>query len=55
VENIEETVWEKFILLALASSYLYLNVNIGGFTENKAIYSSLLNKFVLMQKGSVAR
>lgn len=46
VENIEETVWEKFIFIsALASATSYLNENIGGIlnnTENKAIYSSLL-------------
>ncbi|MFV8357484.1 ketopantoate reductase family protein [Flavobacterium sp. XS1P32] len=48
VENIEETVWEKFIFIsALASATSYLNVNIGGILnnpENKAIYSSLLNE-----------
>ncbi|MDZ4329721.1 MAG: 2-dehydropantoate 2-reductase N-terminal domain-containing protein, partial [Flavobacterium sp.] len=47
VENIEETVWEKFIFIsALASATSYLNQNIGGILnhpENKAVYSSLLN------------
>ena len=48
VENIEETVWEKFIFIsALASATSYLNQNIGGILnhpENKAVYSSLLNE-----------
>ncbi|MFV8344108.1 ketopantoate reductase family protein [Flavobacterium sp. XS2P39] len=48
VENIEETVWEKFIFIsALASATSYLNQNIGGILNNptsKAIYSSLLNE-----------
>ncbi|MES2804945.1 MAG: 2-dehydropantoate 2-reductase [Bacteroidota bacterium] len=48
VENIEETVWEKFIFIsALASATSYLNQNIGGilnYPENKAVYSSLLNE-----------
>lgn len=57
VENIEETVWEKFIFIsALASATSYLNENIGGIlnnTENKAIYSSLLNEIaaVAVAKG----
>ena len=57
VENIEETVWEKFIFIsALASATSYLNVNIGGILknpENKAIYSSLLNEItaVAVAKG----
>ena len=57
VENIEETVWEKFIFIsALASVTTYLNVNIGGILnnpENKAIYSSLLNEItaVAIAKG----
>ncbi|MFV8334208.1 ketopantoate reductase family protein [Flavobacterium sp. GSP14] len=57
VENIEETVWEKFIFIsALASATTYLNVNIGGIlnnAENKAIYSSLLNEItaVAIAKG----
>ncbi|MFV8353455.1 ketopantoate reductase family protein [Flavobacterium sp. XS2P14] len=57
VENIEETVWEKFIFIsALASATSYLNVNIGGILnnpENKAIYSSLLNEItaVAIAKG----
>lgn len=48
IENIEETVWEKFIFIsALASATSYLNQNIGGilnYPENKAVYSSLLNE-----------
>ncbi len=48
VENIEETVWEKFIFIsALASATSYLNQNIGGILnhpENKAVYISLLNE-----------
>ena len=57
VENIEETVWEKFIFIsALASATSYLNVNIGGILnnpENKAIYGSLLNEItaVAVAKG----
>jgi 2-dehydropantoate 2-reductase len=57
VENIEETVWEKFIFIsALASATSYLNQNIGGILnnpENKAIYSSLLNEItaVAVAKG----
>jgi 2-dehydropantoate 2-reductase len=48
VENIEETVWEKFIFIsALASATSYLNQNIGGILnnpENKTVYISLLNE-----------
>ncbi|MFV8372112.1 ketopantoate reductase family protein [Flavobacterium sp. LB2P74] len=48
VENIEETVWEKFIFIsALASATSYLNQNIGeilNHPENKAVYISLLNE-----------
>jgi 2-dehydropantoate 2-reductase len=48
VENIEETVWEKFIFIsALASATSYLNQNIGAIlnnSTNKAIYISLLNE-----------
>nr|WP_309757137.1 2-dehydropantoate 2-reductase [Flavobacterium sp.] len=57
VENIEETIWEKFIFIsALASATSYLNVNIGEILnnpENKAIYSSLLNEItaVAIAKG----
>ena len=57
VENIEETVWEKFIFIsALASATSYLNVNIGGILdnpENKAIYRSLVNEIyaVAVAKG----
>jgi 2-dehydropantoate 2-reductase len=52
VENIEETVWEKFIFIsALASATSYLNQNIGGILnhpENKAVYSSLLNEITAL-------
>ncbi|MDD2674948.1 MAG: 2-dehydropantoate 2-reductase [Flavobacterium sp.] len=57
VENIEETVWEKFIFIsALASVTSYLNENIGGILnnpDNKAIYISLLNEItaVALAKG----
>ena len=57
VENIEETVWEKFIFIsALASATSYFNVNIGGILdnpENKAIYRSLVNEIsaVAVAKG----
>ncbi|MFV8378792.1 ketopantoate reductase family protein [Flavobacterium sp. LB3R33] len=57
VENIEETVWEKFIFIsALASATTYLNENIGGILNNpnnKAIYISLLNEItaVALAKG----
>lgn len=48
VENIEETVWEKFIFISpLASVTSYLNQNIGGILNNpanKAIYISLLRE-----------
>lgn len=56
-ENIEETVWEKFIFIsALASATSYFNVNIGGILdnpENKAIYRSLVNEIsaVAVAKG----
>ncbi|MBB1193517.1 2-dehydropantoate 2-reductase [Flavobacterium sp. SOK18b] len=46
VENIEETVWEKFIFIsALASATSYLNQNIGGILNNpsnKELYNALL-------------
>ncbi len=57
VENIEETVWEKFIFIsALASATSYLNQNIGEILkhpENKAVYISLLNEIaaVALAKG----
>lgn len=48
VDNIEETVWEKFIFIsALASSTSYLNQNIGEILNNKkskAVYVELLNE-----------
>lgn len=57
VENIEETVWEKFIFIsALASATSYLNENIGGIlnnSRNKELYNSLLNEIsnVALAKG----
>ena len=57
VENIEETVWEKFIFIsALASATSYLNQNIGGVLNNpeyKEFYISLLNEItaVAVAKG----
>jgi 2-dehydropantoate 2-reductase len=57
VENIEETVWEKFIFIsALASATSYLNQNIGGILNNpeyKEFYISLLNEItaVAVAKG----
>ena len=57
VENIEETVWEKFIFIsALASATSYLNQNIGGILnnpENKGLYLALLNEItaVALAKG----
>jgi 2-dehydropantoate 2-reductase len=59
VENIEETVWEKFIFIsALASASSYLNQNIGQILnnpENKKVYISLLNEItaVAAAKGLV--
>jgi 2-dehydropantoate 2-reductase len=48
VENIDETVWEKFIFIsALASTTSYLNQNIGDILNNpesKAIYIALLHE-----------
>jgi 2-dehydropantoate 2-reductase len=43
-----------YFISALASATTYLNVNIGGILnnpENKAIYSSLLNKITAVAKG----
>jgi 2-dehydropantoate 2-reductase len=57
VENIEETIWEKFIFIsALASATSYLNQNIGGILNNpeyKEFYISLLNEItaVAVAKG----
>jgi 2-dehydropantoate 2-reductase len=52
VENIEETVWEKFIFIsALASATSYLNQNIGQIlsnSESKQVYISLLNEIALV-------
>ncbi|MBF4493064.1 2-dehydropantoate 2-reductase [Flavobacterium sp. MR2016-29] len=53
-ENIEETVWEKFIFIsALASATSYLNENIGQILENKkskALYKELLNEIEAVAK-----
>ncbi|MBS7231217.1 2-dehydropantoate 2-reductase [Flavobacterium psychroterrae] len=53
-ENIEETVWEKFIFIsALASATSYLNQNIGKILSNpesKAVYVELLNEIELVAK-----
>nr|WP_315251948.1 2-dehydropantoate 2-reductase [uncultured Flavobacterium sp.] len=52
VENIEKTVWEKFIFIsALASATSYLNQNIGQILSNresKQTYISLLNEIALV-------
>lgn len=52
VENIEETVWEKFIFIsALASATSYLNLNIGQILSNpdaKAVYIELLKEIELV-------
>lgn len=54
VENIEETVWEKFIFIsALATVTSYLNQNIGEILSNpdaKAMYVALLNEIELVAK-----
>lgn len=54
VENIEETVWEKFIFIsALASVTSYLNQNIGQILSNpdaKAIYVELLKEIEMLAK-----
>ena len=52
VDEIEETVWEKFIFIsALASATSYLNQNIGEIIENqksRAIYLELLNEITMI-------
>lgn len=54
VDNIEETVWEKFIFISgLASATSYLNQNIGEILSNPeamAIYVELLNEIELVAK-----
>ncbi len=54
VENIEETVWEKFIFISpLASVTSYLNQNIGQILSNpdaKAVYVELLKEIELVAK-----
>ena len=52
VDEIEETVWEKFIFIsALASATSYLNQNIGEIINNqksRAIYLELLNEITMI-------
>ena len=52
VDDIEETVWEKFIFIsALASATSYLNQNIGEILESqssRAVYVSLLNEITMI-------
>ena len=54
VENIEETVWEKFIFIsALASATSYLNQNIGEILnskESKKVYVTLLHEIDAVAK-----
>lgn len=54
VENIEETVWEKFIFIsALASATSYLNQNIGEILskkKSKAVYVELLHEIEAVAK-----
>ena len=52
VENIEETVWEKFVFIsALASATCYLDQNIGEILskkENRLFYFDLLNEITML-------
>lgn len=52
VDNIEDTVWEKFVFISsLASATSYLNQNIGDILENGAsrnLYVSLLNEITMI-------
>ncbi|CAM3026196.1 ketopantoate reductase family protein [Flavobacterium frigoris] len=52
VDNIEETVWEKFIFIsALASATSYLNQNIGEIINSdssRAVYVELLNEITML-------
>lgn len=52
VDNIEETVWEKFIFIsALASATSYLDQNIGEILNSqssRAVYVSLLNEITMI-------
>jgi 2-dehydropantoate 2-reductase len=54
VENIEETVWEKFIFIsALASATSYLNENIGEILNNsdsKELYIQLIHEIVAVAR-----
>ncbi|WP_241676661.1 ketopantoate reductase family protein [Flavobacterium pectinovorum] len=59
VENIEETVWEKFIFIsALASVTSYLNENIGEILKNKAskkLYVELLHEIAAVAKAKALK
>ncbi|TDE05646.1 ketopantoate reductase family protein [Flavobacterium hiemivividum] len=52
VQNIEETVWEKFVFIsALASATSYLNQNIGEIinsNSNRIVYVELLNEITML-------
>jgi 2-dehydropantoate 2-reductase len=52
VDNIEDTVWEKFVFISsLASATSYLNQNIGQILESGAsrnLYVSLLNEIIMI-------
>lgn len=52
VDNIDETVWEKFIFIsALASATSYLNQNIGEIinsNSSRAVYVELLNEITML-------
>jgi 2-dehydropantoate 2-reductase len=52
VENIEDTVWEKFVFISvLASATCYLDYNIGQILENREarnIYVSLMNEITMI-------
>jgi 2-dehydropantoate 2-reductase len=52
VDNIEDTIWEKFIFIsALASATSYLNQNIGQILESKSsrnVYVELLNEITMI-------
>lgn len=59
VENIEETVWEKFIFIsALASVTSYLNENIGEILSNKSskkLYVELLHEIAAVAKAKALK
>lgn len=52
VDNIEDTIWEKFVFIsALASATSYLNQNIGEILESKSsrnVYVELLNEITMI-------